>query len=124
MFAVCFAAGFDYSTKVLVCVHRRGTTNFVSGPIVVFARLMFIYILAPASESRSPPPPALQHAKYTRRDTTSRPPTFTSPPPGVPVDIVAYSYNARVQIFHARYHFGKRCFYRNQVLMRYYIYVV
>lgn len=60
---VCFTmqrAGFDYSTKVLVCARRLSTTNFVSGPIVVFARLMFIYILAPVYC-----PPAL--AKYTHR---------------------------------------------------------
>lgn len=65
--AVCFAAGFDYSTKVLVCVHRRGTTNFVSGPIVVFARLMFIYILAAASAREQivrPPLAAAAAAKY------------------------------------------------------------
>lgn len=61
--AVCFAAGFDYSTKVLVCVHRRGTTNFVSGPIVVFTRLMFIYILAAASTMVRPPSPRAA-AKY------------------------------------------------------------
>jgi len=61
-------AGFDYSTKVLVCARRRGTTNFVSGPIVVFARLMFIYILAPAVLLQSASPPARLSTKiYTRR---------------------------------------------------------
>lgn len=57
-------AGFDYSTKVLVCARRRSTTNFVSGPIVVFARLMFIYILAPAVLLQSAIPPFRTHQIY------------------------------------------------------------
>lgn len=82
-------AGFDYSTKVLVCARRRGTTNFVSGPIVVFARLMFIYILAPAVLLRSASPPDRLPAKYTLRyvplsSLASTYPSSKKPPPHGP----------------------------------------
>jgi len=93
-------AGFDYSTKVLVCARRRGTTNFVSGPIVVFARLMFIYILAPAVLLQSASPPARIPAKYTRRyiSLSSVASTYPSaatkkpPPPTRHISCRAYTY--------------------------------